>query len=50
MYPRRLGDLLKVRVLTQEVWGGARESAFLTSSRPMPPLLAGVARQMDTEK
>lgn len=40
-YPRHLGDLLKARILTQEACGGARESAFLTSPRLMPPPLAG---------
>lgn len=32
---------MKARILTQEVWGGAREFVFLTSPWPMPPLLAG---------
>lgn len=34
-----LGELVKLQILIQEVWGGGRNFALLTSSQVMPMLL-----------
>ena len=36
MYIGITGDLDKMQILEQNVWGGAGESAFFTSSQEMP--------------